>query len=117
MAEDEEACRHTELLELDFAAAEDGGGGTMMGCKTGFEEVEAGGKTVLSDIFLAVARASLSLLRSAFFGNLAVVAAVKLNFGVAASSSRATLASLYFFLQSKHVRRGFIVPFLMFSRK
>ena len=62
VTEDEEACGHTELLDLYLASAEDGGGDTIMGRKTGFEEVEAGVTTVLLDCFLAVARASLSLL-------------------------------------------------------
>jgi hypothetical protein len=49
---------------------------------------------------------------------LCVVAAAKVSFVVeAAASLRAYLASLDIFLQSKHVRRGFMVPFLIFSRK
>jgi hypothetical protein len=50
--------------DFDFAlaVAEEEGGGTTIGCKTDFEEVEAGGRTMLVDNFLAVARASLSLL-------------------------------------------------------
>ncbi len=48
-----------------------------------------------------------------------VVAAAEVSFVVeaAAASLRAYLVSLDIFLQSKHVRRGFMVPFLMFSRK
>ena len=48
-----------------------------------------------------------------------VVAAAEVSFVVeaAAASLRAYLASLDIFLHSKHVRRGFMVPFLIFSRK
>ena len=50
------------------------------------------------------------LLFFAFFGNLVATALILF-------ASLAILASLYFFLQSKHVRRGDIVPFSMFTRK
>jgi hypothetical protein len=88
------------------AANDEGGEGLTMGCATAVDCV-AGGAMV----------GRVMSFRFVFFGSLAVVAAVSLNIRVAASSTRATLASLNFFLQSKHVRRGFIVPFLMFSRK
>ncbi len=53
----------------------------------------------------------------AFFAGLVAAAEVLVVSKAATSYLRASLVSLYFFLQSKHVRRGFIVPFLMFSRK
>jgi len=48
---------------------------------------------------------------------LVVAAEVLIASKAAASFLRASLASLYFFLQQKHVRRGFIVPFLTCSHK
>ena len=53
----------------------------------------------------------------AFFAGLVAAAEVLVASKAAASFLRASLASLYFFLQSKHVRRGFIVPFLTCSHK
>ena len=53
----------------------------------------------------------------AFFAGLVAAAEVLIASKAAASFLRASLASLYFFLQSKHVRRGFIVPFLTCSHK
>ena len=49
-------------FDFTLTVAEEEGGGTIMGCKAGFEEVEAGGRTMLLVIFLAAARAILSLL-------------------------------------------------------
>ena len=62
----------------------------------------------------------LILLFFTFFGSLVATALILVTFGAAAGflvASLAILASLDFLLQSKHVRRGDIVPFLMFSRK
>ena len=60
------------------------------------------------------------LLFFTFFGSLVATALNLVTFGAAAEflcASLAILESLCFFLQSKHVRRGDIVPFSMFSRR
>ena len=62
----------------------------------------------------------LMLLFFVFFGCLVAIALILVTFEAASECLVASLAifeSLCFFLQSKHVRRGEIVPFLMFSRR
>jgi len=42
-------------FDFVLAVAEEEGGSTIIGCKTGFEEVEAGGRTMLVDFLVAAA--------------------------------------------------------------
>ena len=56
---DDEACARTMILDFVLAAAEDGGGDTMMGCKAGFEGEET--VAFLAFCFAAVRASAASL--------------------------------------------------------
>ena len=98
----------------DCVAADDGAGdGARVGCSTAVEIVAEGCATVEPFVFF-FATFCASLVAAV---GLSLTAGADVSFEAAASFLRVSLASLYFFLQSKHVRRGRIVPFLICSHR
>ena len=107
MAEDEDG-------DLDSAAADEDGaivGEITVGGVAGDFENDATVDGGLLSVGLLI------LLFFTFFGSLVATATVFLASEAAASALRASLASLYFILQKKHVSRGFIVPSFIRSHR
>lgn len=92
---------------------DDDGEGTMVGCTVVVEDVAEDCLTV--DPLMFFLATLLAGLVAAVC--LCVAAATVGTFEAAASALRASRASLCLCLQLKHVRRGFIVPFLICSCK
>ena len=113
----------TEVEGEDVAEniVDDIDGGAGEGCATVAEEGWAvASEDVVEGGTAVVPFTSCLMFLLVFLADPVAAVAVLFEFGAAAAMLVAflvSLASLYFFLHSKHVRRGFIVPFLMFSLK
>ncbi len=109
-----ELARPPHGCRVTLKGADDGGGeGTTVGCTTAVESVAEGCATSEPLVFF-LATFCASLVAAV---GLRLTAGADVSFEAAASYLRVSLASLYFFLQSKHVKRGRIVPILICSHR
>ena len=101
-------------FDFALAVAEEEGGGTIIGCKTGFKEVEAGGRTMLLDFLVAAAEEEGG---GTILGCKAVFEEVEAGgrtmlLLISLAAARAILSLL---LQEEHVLRGDHSPRLSMS--